>query len=244
MAVIYKATNKVNGKAYIGFDSNWPNRKIGHLYHSKNETENTSYFHRAIRKHGWENFDWIVLKENATLEDEIILIEEHNTFHIGGRGYNLTKGGDGNLGWVMSEETKKKISEKAVGHKRCKGRVLSEETKRKISEKAVGRKVTEKQLQILRENAQKMKETGHTDEAKQKMSDSQKGKPKTAEHKRNISLNHAAYKETGNFYHSDEYREKMSKSLRGKKRTPEQRERYKLAAQKREENKRRIKLGF
>lgn len=133
MAVIYKAINKINGKSYIGFDSNWPSRKWVHLYHSKNETENTSYFHRAIRKYGWENFDWIVLKENATLEDEIILIEEHNTFHTGDRGYNLTKGGDGNLGWIMPEETKKRISEKAKGNKNCKGRVLSEETKRKIS---------------------------------------------------------------------------------------------------------------
>jgi group I intron endonuclease len=286
MAVIYKATNKVNGKAYIGFDSNWPNRKTGHLYNSKNETDNTSYFHRAIQKHGWENFVWEILKENAALDDEIFLIEKHNTFHTGGRGYNLTKGGDGNLGWVMPEKTKKKISEKAKGNKRCLGRKLSNDTKRKISDakckgkpsplrnrkqtketitkrvesrteykhtKETKEKIslaktnqmpTENQIRVLRENAQKMKETGHTDEAKQKISASQKGKPKTQEHKRNISLNHAAHKETGAFYQSEEYKQKMSKSLKGKKRTPESIERYRLAAKKREENKRKNKQGF
>lgn len=133
MAVIYKATNLITGKSYIGFDSNWPNRKFGHIYNSKNENENTSYFHRSIQKHGIENFQWEIIKEDATLEDEIRLIEVHKTFHMDG-GYNLTRGGDGNLGWIMPKETKEKISEKAKNNKNCLGRVLSDETKRKISE--------------------------------------------------------------------------------------------------------------
>jgi group I intron endonuclease len=133
MAVIYKATNKINGKCYIGFDSNWPKRKYVHKHNAEHINENTSYLHRAIRKHGWENFEWEVIKENATLEDEILLIEKYQTLHIYGKGYNLTKGGDGNLGWIMTEETKQKISNKALGNKNCLGRILSEETKNKIS---------------------------------------------------------------------------------------------------------------
>jgi hypothetical protein len=31
MYTIYKALNKVNGKAYIGFDSKWPSRKSVHI---------------------------------------------------------------------------------------------------------------------------------------------------------------------------------------------------------------------
>jgi len=139
MSVIYKATNKINNKSYIGFDSNWPNRKHIHKYHSETENENTSYFHRAIKKYGWENFEWTILKDDATLEDEISLIEEYQTFHTYGKGYNLTKGGDGNLGWIMPEETKRKISQKALGNKNCLGRIVSEKTKNKISNSLKGK---------------------------------------------------------------------------------------------------------
>ena len=99
-------------------------------------------------------------------------------------------------------------------------------------------------LKTLRENAKKMKEIGHTEETKRKISESHKGKIFTEEHKKNMSLNHASKKETGSYYQSEEYKEKMSKSLKGKKRTPESIERYRMAAKKREEKKRQIRQGF
>lgn len=244
MAVIYKATNKINGKSYIGFDSSWPNRKLAHIHHAKNITDQSFYFHRALNKHGLENFEWAIIKEEATLEDEVKLIEEHKTFWKNGQGYNLTKGGDGNLGWIVPDEVKSKISKKAKGNKRCVGRVLSEETKEKIrtslknktkapnSHKTKKKRPppTETQLNTLRNNALKMKKNGHTEETKKKISKSHKGKILTEEHKKNISLNHATNKETGKFYQSEEYKKKMKESLKGKKRTEEQRQRYKEAA--------------
>ena len=139
MAVIYKATNKITGKSYIGFDSRWPNRKRMHLWHAFNSENVCPMFHRSLKKHGKDNFDWEILLEDATLEDEIRLIEEHNTYWQSGRGYNLTKGGDGNLGWIMPEETKKKISEKAKGNKNCLGRVVSEETREKLRKAVQGK---------------------------------------------------------------------------------------------------------
>ena len=78
-----------------------------------------------------------------------------------------------------------------------------------------------------------MKEFGHTAETKARISAIHKGKPKSEEHKQAISLNHAAYKESGAYYQSQEYKEKMSKATKGKKRTPEQRERIRLGALKR-----------
>ena len=139
MAIIYKATNQINQKAYIGYDSNWPNRKSVHKYYVFNECKNTSYFHRAVRKYGWDNFQWEILKEDATLDDEIAFIEKYQTFHSYGKGYNLTRGGDGNLGWLMPEDTRKKISDKAMGNKKCLGRTLSEETRKKISKSLTGK---------------------------------------------------------------------------------------------------------
>lgn len=229
MAIIYKATNKVNGKAYIGFDSNWPNRKAGHLYNSKNVTNKTSYFHNAIRKHGWENFEWVVIKENATLEDEIILIEEHKTFFIDGFGYNLTKGGDGNLGWIMPEETKKKISEKAKGNKNCLGRKLSNDTKRKISDANIGKESKCKGKPSPLRNRKQTKETidkrvesragyKHTEKTKEKIRLAKSNQIPTENQIRVLRENAQKMKETGHTY---ETKRKISIKNKGKTITQE-----------------------
>lgn len=217
MAVIYKATNIITGKAYIGYALNFGKRKDEHI--RKALIGNGQYFHNAIKKYGEDNFDWIILKENATLEDEVSFITEYGTYWKTGRGYNLTMGGEGKLGYVTPEETKKKIAKSNTG-----------------------RKPSLKQLETLRKNALKMKEIGHTEETKRKISEAHKGRAFTEEHKRNISLNHASKKETGSYYQSEEYKEKMSKACKGKIRTPEQREKYRLAALKREEGKRNNKV--
>ena len=55
---IYKATNELTGMAYIGFDSNWPNRIKSHR--SSSDRNPKQYFHHAIAKYGFENFRWDV----------------------------------------------------------------------------------------------------------------------------------------------------------------------------------------
>jgi group I intron endonuclease len=205
MNIIYKATNKIDGKAYIGFTKHWPLRK--NIHESRARTDKGEYFHNALAKYGEDNFIWEVLLTDATLQDEIDLIEEHGTYWETGQGYNLTKGGEGKSGYKTSEETKRKISE---AHK--------------------GKQINDLQRSILRLNAHRMKIHGHTPEAKAKISARFKGKKLSPEHCENISKNHAAYKETGAFYQSPEYKEKMRKALVGKKRTPEQIERYRQAA--------------
>jgi len=133
---IYKATNKINGKSYIGFAKRWPYRKTEHLNESYrvNAVCYNTHFHRAIRKHGWDNFDWEVLYQssdgNHTLKVmEAHFISEYDTFE---NGYNQTKGGEGSLGRKHSEETKAKIREKR------KQQVFTEETKKLWSEQRKG----------------------------------------------------------------------------------------------------------
>jgi hypothetical protein len=102
---IYRATNKINGKMYIGFDSKWPRRRTQHkqLYENKD-----TYFYRAIRKNGWENFEWdIIYQEKEDITDlsecntltvmEPLFIREYNTCVAfeNSNGYNLTIGGEG-----------------------------------------------------------------------------------------------------------------------------------------------------
>lgn len=206
MPVIYKATNRINNKSYIGFAINFEDRKRRHRYNSEKNKHN-QYFLNALRKHGWDNFEWSILKENATLIDETYYILSHETYWETGKGYNLTMGGEGKLGYKTSNETKMKLTEKA------KNRV-----------------VTEDRILILKNNAQNMKGRPRSEEDKKKISAALKGRTTSEAAKKNISLGHAAYKETGKFYKSEEYKEKMSQALKGKKRTPEQRERYRQAA--------------
>lgn len=153
MAIIYKATNKINGKAYIGYDSNWPKRKNAHKHYSQKESDNKPYFHKAILKYGWDNFEWSVIKENATKDDETLLIEKYETFYTTGKGYNLTKGGDGIVGYYRSEETKRKIGEKN------KNRIFTEEHKKKLSNSHKGISSHKKGKSLSQEIKKKISES-------------------------------------------------------------------------------------
>jgi hypothetical protein len=140
---IYKATNKINGKSYIGFDSKWPNRKQKHLNKSFKENDNhyNSKFHRAIRKHGLDNFEWEILYQSkygkyCLDEMETYFINHYDTFN---NGYNMTLGGQGSLGIVQSEETRLKRSNSLKGQiPWCKGIKINhtKENLKKFSENA------------------------------------------------------------------------------------------------------------
>jgi group I intron endonuclease len=92
---IYKATNILTDKSYIGFDSHWPNRQKSHKRNSQKLNSNI-IFYNAIRKYGWDNFTWEVLyqsyDENYTLNVmEPYFIKENNSLND---GYNMTIGGN------------------------------------------------------------------------------------------------------------------------------------------------------
>ena len=106
---IYKITNSINGKTYIGFDSNWPNRMITHYYKSHSKNSKHYPIHLAIKKYGWENFSFEVVYQSKDRyhtqnEMEKYFIEQYDSFH---EGYNLTLGGEGTFGKKQSELNKK-----------------------------------------------------------------------------------------------------------------------------------------
>lgn len=111
MGIIYKITNNINGKLYIGQTiQSLNNRKCAHKYASKNRNKNKNRkLYNAINKHGWNNFEWEILYDNVpnNLLDiaEICAIYTYDTFYL---GYNSTHGGDSS--GPKSEETCKKIS--------------------------------------------------------------------------------------------------------------------------------------
>jgi group I intron endonuclease len=73
MVGIYKMTNKINGKVYIGQSIDINKRIKEHFWKATNEKDVSynSAIHQAIRKYGAENFDWEILEEcNADVIDE------------------------------------------------------------------------------------------------------------------------------------------------------------------------------
>ena len=114
---IYKITNTVTGKAYIGFTSRTlEQRSREHFNSARAGVKN--YFYNSIRKHGADKFKGEILfsspdSEYCLNEMEKKYIAEHGTFGPG--GYNMTSGGEGTLGLVHTEETKSKMSKSKIG---------------------------------------------------------------------------------------------------------------------------------
>ena len=103
-------------KYYIGITSRNLEERANYGFGYKGST----YFYSAIKKYGWNNIKHIVLKENLTeyeaKEMEKLLIKYLKTNDTK-YGYNLTKGGDGVVGLVHSDKSKKKISDSKMGKK-------------------------------------------------------------------------------------------------------------------------------
>lgn len=99
MIGIYKITNNLNGKAYVGQSKHIKRRWREHLGGAED-----SVISKAINKYGAENFSFGVV-EKCVIKDldkrEIYYISKHNTFK---HGYNMTVGGDGvkGVGKVLS----------------------------------------------------------------------------------------------------------------------------------------------
>ena len=113
---IYKVTNTINGKIYIGFDSKWPRRRNNHKSNSKTRS---CKFYSAINKYGWNNFTWELLYQSTDgkhclNEMESYFIKQYDSFN---KGYNETLGGEGTLGWKPPKEYREKKSQEQKGEK-------------------------------------------------------------------------------------------------------------------------------
>lgn len=104
---VYAHINKINGKVYVGQSKNitkrWHNNGL--------EYQKCPYFWSAIQKYGWDNFEHIVLIDNLTKEQadeyEIFYINKYHSSYKE-NGYNIREGGSHG---ALSEVTKQKISE-------------------------------------------------------------------------------------------------------------------------------------
>lgn len=163
MRYLYKITNKINGKCYIGQAKDYKSRMSAHK--TKKCSTAISY---AIQKYGWDNFDKEIL---GIYEDSVIDIMEVDTIifynSIAPNGYNLDSGG-------------------------CACKSLHETTKQKIRES------------VKRTNYQ------HTEDARKRISEGNKGKQLSAAHIEKLRLIHS------NRVRSLEERKRFSELQKGK----------------------------
>lgn len=178
---VYKHTNKINSKVYIGQTCQSPERR----WNKGKGYKGSTYFYSAILKYGWDNFEHEILFDGLTLEeanrvekDLIAKYKSNNKIY----GYNLM---DGGLNGLPNEETKQKLSDSHMGQKGYwTGKHRSEETKEKLRKASTGRiKTKEEKEKISKSNKGKIvsKETGD------KISNSLKGKKLSKEHREKLS---------------------------------------------------------
>lgn len=111
---IYKITNLVNGKAYIGLSTNIAARWSQHKSHYK---KGDTILYKAMIKYGFENFIFEIVElcsKEKLGEMEKFYIKKYRTY-VGFKdckGYNATLGGEDSEGLIFTEEAKAKMSSK------------------------------------------------------------------------------------------------------------------------------------
>ena len=215
--LIYCAQNLINEKRYIGQTIlSLERRKTYHKGYVRNGAQ--TYFHRAIRKYGFDGFDWSILtKENnegKLNKAEKYWIETLETMNPE-YGYNLCSGGKRR--GMFSEEVSKQINEKMKGEGNpFLGRKHTKESIELIKIALRGKKygpMSEEHKEKIR-LANKGKK--RTKETLRKMSAANKGKKLSEEHKLKIGLagkgekNHNFGKKI-----SEEQKKKLSEALSG-----------------------------
>ena len=182
--LIYCIKNIINNKEYVGLTKRpLEERWKQHIYESNKQDswEWNTPLGNAIKKYGKDLFQVFVLEHCNSIDEmkqkEIQLIKERKSLATE-NGYNLTLGGDGRLGYKLSEETKRKIGQGNLG------KVMSVDAREKMSVAAKNRCVGK---------LSPMDGKKHTDDALKKISQSSKGRIFSEESRRKKSESLKAY---------------------------------------------------
>lgn len=197
MFYLYKISNILNNKVYIGQSNKEKERWRQHKYYAR-QVNPIQYIHRAMAKYGIENFIYEVIamcqEAKYTNEIETLLIQQYNSCNKK-FGYNIAPGG--NVAWNrgLPKEQQPMFGKKQSDFhsKRMtevhKGKIVifTEQTKQKISDSNKGSKRSEDTKRKMSEARIGFK---HTIDSKNKMSKSHTGKIISEEQKRKMSDAH------------------------------------------------------
>jgi group I intron endonuclease len=169
---IYKITNSVNGKIYVGSAVDLRKRWGNHKSNLNVGINKSKHLQAAWNKYGQDSFEFSVIEY---VEDKTKLIEREQ-YYIDTLSpeYNILTVAGSSLGYRHTEEYKAKAAEQSRGNRNLLGFVFSEESKAKMSNSAKG-------------NSSHLGHK-HTDEARKKMSEKLKGRIISEEVRRRMSI--------------------------------------------------------
>lgn len=148
---IYKITNLIDGKIYIGQTVNYKKRKTSHLTSLKNGKHHNEHLQRAFEKYGENSFKIKLIKE-CTIE-ELDKLEKYYINELDAcnhdKGYNMMYGGQAFR--KFTKQVRQKMSE--VG----KGRKFTEEHKKRIGLAQKGRVISRQSIEKAKETRKKLK---------------------------------------------------------------------------------------
>ena len=131
--VIYKISNNINDKIYIGSSKEFNNRINQHRYNLKKGNHHSILLQRHYNKYGIESLVFEII-EKCSFEDLI----KREQFYIDSLEpfFNIRRTAESNFGLKRSDESKLKQSIK------MKGRIVSKEVRDKISKSQLGKIVS------------------------------------------------------------------------------------------------------
>jgi len=178
---IYKITNLVNGKVYIGQSVNLYKRFSHHMQDLRNKRHANKHLQSAWNRYGEHNFNFEIIE---ICNEKILDMREQywiKYFKSTNRkfGYNLEDGGNKNK--HLTEEVKKKIGESNKGHK------MPEEVKQKLRECHLGKPLS---LEVRKKLSMANKGKHRTEKQKEMLRKFHKGKPLSEETKQKLSESH------------------------------------------------------
>jgi group I intron endonuclease len=207
---VYAIVNRVNSKQYIGSSCNIQDRWNRHIKLLNRGKHHSMHLQNAWNKYGVDNFSFVIL---CTCSDDELICREQEYLDSCKPEYNVSPTAGRTAGIIRTTEyiAKQKIAQK--------GKVLSEETRRKISE---GMKGKRNSLGIKRVQSpstiEKIKKAllGHfvSVETREKISSKNKGYKHTEEAKRKIGKASLGNKYSLGRVHSKDERQKRVEALK------------------------------
>jgi group I intron endonuclease len=219
---IYKITNTVNGKMYVGSAVKLKERWTLHRGMLRRKCHHSVTLQRAWDKYGPDMFVFEVLEVVADIkrliEREQVWIDKLDV--VGKSGYNICPRAGSSLGVKQSEATKAKLSaslrarDPEVHARAAAARIglrHSAETRAKMSASKIGKVFSA-------EHRANLSSRVVSAETQAKITAASRGRKQSAEA---IAKQVATKRANGGYEASDELRQMRSKAMKGKKKSPE-----------------------
>ena len=141
ISCVYKITNTLNGKVYIGQTVDYRKRKVGHFSYLRRNAHRNRYLQKSFNKYGESSFKMEIIKECAVDELdklEIYYMRKYNSIDKT-LGYNMVIGGNTNKSFPDYIRQKMSRSQR--------GRIISEEHRKRIGKWHKGKTISPKDIE-------------------------------------------------------------------------------------------------